>query len=184
MKSARSPEPAPRSEDSYKTYLQGVAISTALGLIFWGLFHFTEKNESTALPPGKEHLQIGRVSSEGYSRRADRSIVIYKVKVPSTNSTVRMEERTIYARRNSCNKPNLEIGDTVFLTTIATQERTTITSAHTLDGCVLQDAALLEQMSAAHRRQGTIILLVCAAGILFFTVATSLSWTRYKKSKS
>ena len=181
MNSVHSPA---KSEESYKTYLQGVAISTALGLMFWGLFHFTEKEESTASPPGEERLQIGRVSSEGYSRRSDRSIVIYTVRVPSTNPTVRMEERTIHARRNSCNKPNLEIGDTVYLTAIATQERTIITSAHTPNGCVLQDAALLKQISAAHYRRRITILLTCAVGVLFFAAATLLSWIRYKKPKS
>lgn len=181
MKSVHSPEPAAKSEESYKTYLQGVAISTALGLMFWGLFHFTEKDESTASPPGEERLQIGHVSTEGYSRRGDRSIVIYTVKAPSRNPTARLAERTLYARRNSCNKPRLEIGDTVFLKVMVTQKQTTITSAYTLDGCVLQDAAVLKQMSAGHQKQRTTILLTFGAGALFFTAAAFLSWIRQKK---
>lgn len=181
MNSVHFSKPPSKSEESYKTYLQGAAISIVLGLMLWGLFHFTEKNESNSSLPGEERLQIGRVSSEGYSRSADRSIVIYRVKIPSTNPTVWMEERTIYARRNSCNKPNLEIGDTVFLTAIATQKRTTITSAYTLDGCVLQDAALLKQLSAAERLEKTLILLPFASGALFFSAVTLLFWIRRKK---
>jgi hypothetical protein len=180
MKSVHTPKPAPKGED-YKNYLQGVAISTALGLTFWGLFQFTEKNEFTYSPSGEERLQIGRVSSEGYSRRADRSIVIYRVKVVSSSPTDRLTERIIYAKRNSCNKARLEIGDTVFLTIIATRERTTITSAHTVDGCVLQDAALLNQMSEAAQFEKTLILLPFASGALFFSAATLLVWIRRKK---
>lgn len=181
MNSVHSQKPASKSKEPYKTCLQGAAISVVLGLMFWGGFHFAEENESISLPLGEERLQIGRVSSEGYSRRADRSILIYRVKVPSTNPIARMEERTIYARRNNCNKPNLEIGDPVFLTAIATQERKIITSVHTLDGCVLQDAALLKQISEAEQLEKTLILLPFVAGALFFSAATLLLWIRRKK---
>lgn len=182
MSSDNSSKPVLKIEEAYKTYLQGAAISIALGLMFWGLFHFTEKTETTVLPTGDEQLQIGRVFSEGYSRKADRSILIYRVNASSTNPTARLEELTLYAKRNSCNKPSLEIGDTIYLTVITTQERTIITSARTLDGCVLQDTALLKKMSAAEQLEKTLILLPFAAGALFFSTATFLLWIRRKNS--
>jgi len=180
MRSAYSPKPPLKSEEPYKIYLKGAAISVTLGLMFWGVFHFTEKNESAVLPPGEERLQIGRVSSEGYSRKADRSILIYRVSILSRNPTAQLEERTLYARRNSCNKPNLEIGDTVLLKVMMAHRRATITSAYTQDGCVLQDAALLKQMSAAEQLEKNMILLPFAAGALFFSAATLLLWIRRK----
>ena len=184
MNSVHSPKPTSKSKEPYKTCVQGAAISIVLGLMFWGGFHFAEENEPTSLPLGEERQQIGRVSSEGYSRRADRSVLIYRVKTPSTNPIVRTEDRTIYVRRNTCEKPNLEIGDTVFLTGIVTQERTIITSVHNPDGCVLQDAALLKQMSEAEQLEKTLILLPFVSGALFFSAATLLLWIRRKKPQS
>ncbi|MFJ3485866.1 hypothetical protein ACIPL1_21100 [Pseudomonas sp. NPDC090202] len=184
MRPEHPPKPASKIEEPYKTHLQGATISIALGLMFWGLFHLTEKNEDPSPASGEERLQIGRVSSEGYSRKADRSILIYRVKVPSKNPKVRSTEQTIYAEINSCNKPRLDIGDTVSLTVITTQERTIVTSAHTLDGCVLQDAALLKQMSASKKLEKNMILLPFVAGALFFSITTVFFWIRRKKPHS
>lgn len=177
--SAEQPEHRPQAGKA-REYFKMAAGAAAFGAFLYMVMFGFKAAEPAARFPGPGALEKGVVASGGSSSKDAPWILSYTVKVPSKYPGY-VALRTIYARKNSCGRASLAVGDVVWLTSHFRNDRKFPRLAATESGCVLQDEALLDEKRKASERVGIMGVSVVLLSALCCAVAGAAEWFRSRQ---
>ena len=164
-----------------KSHFKMAGATAVFGALLYTVMFNWGASEPTKLI-GPSVLERGTVATSGSSLKSAPWILSYAVKVPGKYPR-NVAIRTIYARKNACNKKDLKVGETVWLTSYYREGRRIARAAAMEDGCVLQDKALLDEIRKAKNWSGIIVVAIFFLGASCLFGAGIVEWFRINRRR-